>query len=299
MKLEDAMRLLSDMCMKEDRMSVNTALLTYYWPPPDELRSFVERRSIRIWQRVLQDASLPNSYLSMVKRLERIILPKGYTLIKENYRARTRIYLGAGTSGWDVGIYLMKPYGVPVIPGSSLKGVMEDVALREMLEEIGGKENLKNLIGDDMCLEVIFKHNKAKISNYKLCSSNDFSDPLSKIAKMFGTREERGDLWVIGGFPVAPKRGILAIDIASPHYSKYYRSRGEIPSEGSDPIPIQFPVVREGTSFMFLLAVPEEDKEYAARLLEKVLTERGVGGRTNAGYGILGREMNRPYNGSY
>ncbi|MCS7102640.1 MAG: type III-B CRISPR module RAMP protein Cmr6, partial [Candidatus Korarchaeum sp.] len=118
---------------------------------------------------------------------------------------------------------------------------------------------------------------------------------LKKIGVLFGTRESRGSLLVIGGFiKSVPNYGFLRIDVTSPHYKPYYEGKkreGDWPREHFDPVPILFPVVSEGTTFFFSLFVKEglgEDYlKYVKEVLHYTLTRSGVGGKTSSGYGIF------------
>lgn len=62
----------------------------------------------------------------------------GYTVQSEVFRVSWRLVLGLGLpSPFETGIALHHVYGVPVIPGSALKGLARDWAVRHIAEQLG------------------------------------------------------------------------------------------------------------------------------------------------------------------
>lgn len=273
MKVEEVLLSLS-LVDRLKRGEVNLSLLISFWPPPGELLSYVGMKEGKvrrkdIWELISRRSKLPRSYIKFLAGLESLTPPSGYTLLKEDYRAETRIYVGAGTTGWETGINLLKPFGIPWIPGSSLKGVMEYVLSRKIVEKRG--------------TEIV-----EEVKRYKEKSLKELPPELKELAVLFGTKKQRGSLMVIGGFPKGPEDSeIIVPDIISSHYKDYYEGRTAAPHEYLDPVPVIFPAIKKGTVFRFLLLTPLNYERRIRELLEEVLTYHGIGGKVNAGYGLF------------
>ena len=264
---------------------VNLFLMASYWPPSEEVEKLLPQAHpksppLTIWERISRNSRLPTAYESFLRNLESAInsLIKSeaeLVVIKRVFRTKTRIIVGFGPSGWDISlIHMLKPYGVPWIPGSSLKGAMESAAQEELMKVVGNNSELKNVI-----------------HKYKEHRLEDLTGKIKTLAELFGTKYFRGRLIVLGGFiNSVPSGGYMTVDVISPHYKRYYESKGEVPpSESMVPVPIKFPAVREGTQFTFILLMPNRKNyvEFVSEILEKTLTKYGIGGKTSAGYGLF------------
>jgi len=108
--------------------------------------------------------------------------------------------------------------------------------------------------------------------------------------------------------PVPGQTGpLVETDVMTPHYPKYYDSRGgSPPSDDQDPRPVTFLSVAPDVTFRFAFRLREtpvlreamsrveatgkEVRERVARWLTGALAEQGAGAKTAAGYGYFGRE---------
>jgi CRISPR-associated protein Cmr6 len=148
-------------------------------------------------------------------------------------------------------------YGFPVIPGPSLKGIT-----RHYCREYEG-------LPDDAMLRIF---------------GNESEEKEAKEGEVvfFDAWPER---WPSDG------KGLLELDVMSPHYSEYY-SQKKFPSDDQDPIPIVFLAIRKGIDFRFCLVPSRVCKDInIVRLgkcyLEKALKTFGAGAKTGSSYGYF------------
>lgn len=183
---------------------------------------------------------------------------RGNILFDEKLQLRGKLLLGSGLpSVLEVGMTFSRNYGLPVIPGSALKGCFSHY-----------------------CKE---KNKKGKI----------FSDEEFKI--IFGedvpSRSENvcGNVLFLDAFP-SEKIG-FGLDIVNNHFPRYY-TKGEIPNDWYNPIPVTYIVVTEGMFRFTLIAIENIDQTLREKLkkeFENMLTSYGIGAKTNYAYGRFGR----------
>ncbi len=157
----------------------------------------------------------------------------------------------------EVGLTLHHTYGMPLIPGTALKG---------------------------MCRRGLEQWRLAKGMDQKACA------PLKtalfgelKIASAFVF----WDAWYV---PETAGGGPFHRDTVTVHHPEYYRSRGQSawPTDFDDPTPVPFLVVRPGAQFQFSIDAPTPEwGDFALNLLQWSLAHIGIGGKTNAGYGYF------------
>lgn len=183
---------------------------------------------------------------------------------------RLIVGLGAETV-LETGLRLHHTYGLPVIPGSALKGLAAHYC-----HEVWGQ----SAVGDSAPPESQrFRrdHAEEKFRYHRL---------------LFGTHEDAGaivfhDAWLTPNSPDP-----LAPDVMTPHHPKWLDGSAA-PTDFDSPVPVSFLSV-VGT---FKVAVswnsPAEHAgaknwiELALTLLKEALWEWGVGGKTSSGYGRL------------
>jgi CRISPR-associated protein Cmr6 len=158
----------------------------------------------------------------------------------------------------NVGLASERSTGLPVIPGTGIKGIVSTWACWEA-----------NLQADGALPETIAKcdQDRARFSSMaeRILGSNAESGS-----------EAAGGIVFLGGFPVTPPT--LVLDILTPH------ARG-------NPLPNPFLALDPGTRWIFpLLARPRQGD--AGKLLQQAedwlieaLTQVGLGAKTAAGYG--------------
>ncbi|MDW8106649.1 MAG: type III-B CRISPR module RAMP protein Cmr6 [Armatimonadota bacterium] len=170
------------------------------------------------------------------------------------------IAIGLGNaSPLEVGITLHHTYGMPLIPGSALKGLCRRGALLLMREDKLSKEKFEFLFG----------------------TGGDKNAAAGAVVFY--------DAWYDPSSPEEGEGKPFHRDVITVHHPKYYRERGKTPpTDFDDPNPVPFLVIKPGVRFLFVLdAVNRDCAEYAKRLLQWCLANLGVGAKTNAGYGYL------------
>lgn len=167
-----------------------------------------------------------------------------------------RMVIGLGVESLtEVGITLERTWGVPIIPGSALKGLAAVMAHRY------GGPSWKQAIGD--------------------------GEGGEDARLMFGNSESAGyvvfhDAW---WNPEGQNHLPMDLDIMTVHYQDYYGGSGDPPADTDEPIPVSFLTAR-GT-YLVALSGPRDWAERAAEWLRLGLEKEGIGGKTSAGYGRL------------
>jgi CRISPR type III-B/RAMP module RAMP protein Cmr6 len=171
---------------------------------------------------------------------------------------RLLLHLGRASVHENVGLASERSTGLPVIPGTAIKGIVSTWACWE-----------GNLLTDGALPETIAKRDQDRAL---------FSSLAERI---LGSNAETGstsagELVFLGGFPVTPPR--LAIDILTPH-------------ERGNPLPNPFLALDPGTRWIFpFLARPGRSDvdgllQQSTNWLSEALTQVGLGAKTAAGYG--------------
>ena len=166
----------------------------------------------------------------------------------------TPMAIGLGNkSALEIGLTLHHTYGMPVIPGTALKGLCHR--------------------GADL-LNICEPQHKAL-----------FGDTAS--AGYFTFWDAWFDPNSVGDKPF--KQDVITVH--HPKYYQERGKDNHWPTDFEDPIPIPFLVVRPGVKFFFALTVPSQEwGVFASGLLRWSLENLGVGAKTNAGYGYFKKE---------
>lgn len=167
------------------------------------------------------------------------------------------IAVGLGNeSVLEVGLTIHHTYGVPIIPGSALKGLCRRGALRLTQEGKLNDAQLKALFG--------YSEQSGEASAGYITFWDAWYDPDSVDGKPFHR------------------------DVITVHHQEYYNNGEDFPTDFDDPNPVPFLVVKPGARFLFAIQAPDEAwGAFAQKLLEWCLKNLGVGAKTNAGYGFL------------
>lgn len=185
-------------------------------------------------------------------------------------KVSVRLSVGLGASSvLETSILLHRTYGVPYIPGSALKGLASNYALKYLKHEAWQKP----------------------AENEKDAASSQQS--LHKL--IFGDTDESGLVIFFDALPNPKDKFFLEKDIVTVHHRDYYQGKGKPPADWDLPTPVPFLTAR-GT-FHFYLGLPplpeaELEKgrkllDIAARLLQLALKTEGVGAKTSLGYGRI------------
>jgi CRISPR-associated protein Cmr6 len=202
----------------------------------------------------------------------------------QEFEARGRVIVGLGAeSVRETGITLMRLYGVPVLPGSALKGLA-----RRYLCQRGEARSKADL---DEIVTVMFGRGAGQAAcGDKRSRPENGAEPEATAAYLTFF-----DAWYVPGS--APRDKPLRRDIITVHHPRYYRSQGKrerpgdpepVPWDLDDPNPVAFISARG----RFLVAVRGPDAEgqwaeEALKVLERALADWGIGAKTSSGYGRL------------
>jgi len=171
------------------------------------------------------------------------------------FTLKNRLLIGMnGNAGLETGCCLSRNYGMPYIPGSSVKGVVRNWA----------NSNLK-AFSDDI---------------EELLGTDDSEQP----SRISGTVTFHDAWWIPkdGGKP-------FVLDVVTTHHQAYYNGSQDKPSDTDSPIPNHLLAVQG--SFLFVLEGEPEAVQTCQRMLEEALEHNGIGAKTAAGYGYMSQSQ--------
>lgn len=188
----------------------------------------------------------------------------------ETLKTAGRLIVGLGSENvLETGLRLHHTYGVPIIPGSALKGLAAHYC-----RDVWGQRHSSTVAED----------------NRPYRRGGQFHDLV------FGTTDDGGvitfhDAWVT---PESLGQSAIHLDVMTPHHLKWQTNEAP-PTDFDSPVPVSFLSVT-GT-FQIRLSwngpadtPPERAAEWTERtmsILKEALAEWGVGGKTSSGYGRL------------
>jgi len=164
-----------------------------------------------------------------------------------------RLFIGFSTaSAIETGVCTSHSYGMPMIPGSSVKG-----AVRAHATAIGVPvEYLAALFGED-----------------------ETTAAAAKRVPGAGSLVWHDAWWIPDSAPRPFVRDVVTV-----HHQQYYAGKGEA-TDFDSPIPnVQIAV---GGGFHFVVEGDAAWTDLALKLLQKALTESGIGAKRAAGYGFM------------
>lgn len=208
-------------------------------------------------------------YQELIAQCQEIGEPDGYKAVYEAWRTRCktikakfgevtingRLAIGLGNASTiKTGATFHHTYGVPIIPGSALKGTTAAYARRYLDEETWGQAS----------------------PHYKT---------------LFGTPDSAGYITFFDALPIPRKLGgnwSLEPDVITVHHPDYYQGQtNAAPADWDSPTPIPFLSVTG--KFLVVLYAPDAPAWTATAygILQMALAEIGVGGKTSSGYGRI------------
>jgi len=199
----------------------------------------------------------------------------------------------AGGVAENAGIALDRCFGLPLIPGSAVKGITRVQALWE-IHEAKGDEKLRLL----RLAMLLFGYGAHDLRGDFGWAGGERE--AQAIADEIGAQDFKGCACFLPAYPTTATT--LVVDMVNPHYPNYYGGRSQRAEDNESPIPNYFPAVEACSTFGFaalLNRVPDLPNITATGLLaqvkqwlERAVTRKGVGAKTAAGYGWfeLGRK---------
>jgi len=236
-----------------------------------------------------------NKFKEKVQRPEPPPKVEGYTIEKFRLKTAYRLVIGAGYPSFiENGFLFHHVYGIPYIPGETLKGLARNVFILSVAEAVKKETKLSEIEEELSEEEGSISYQIPEKINIIL-DDYTIEDPVETFRKIFGFKKRRGQVIFFDAYPVdfKPSEHFEA-DIMNSHYGDYYHS-GKAPADWLSPNPIHFLALKEGIDFEFSLGLaplePMEDNqeklllETARKLLEVGLKNFGVGNKKRKGYG--------------
>lgn len=207
----------------------------------------------------------------------------------------SRLLVGHGnSSATGVGITVHHTWGVPVIPGTALKGL-----LAHFVDAVYGPDDPERKPWEQEGDE----RTRADYQGVTWRGRRIERGPGWVYRALFGAPDaEEDDAMRARGLDAGASTGLVtfhdalyvpedrpfAVDVLTVHQKGYYDSSGgSWPNDYDSPNPVAFLTVRPGVRFLLALSGPPDWTELAERLLRDALEKWGVGGKTSAGYGRL------------
>lgn len=184
-----------------------------------------------------------------------------------------------GTHILETGLTLNPLFGTPMIPASSIKGVVAHYCDAVL----GGPEH------PEYCAPEFDDSGRLKKNGGKLYDLffGHVADPNNPDDKDEAGYFRFYDAWLT---PDSLNKAIVT-DVMTPHHGDYYSGQKSEPSDFDDPNPILFLTVQGKFEIPFdceeYTEKREETLEFLRNLISFALMAEGVGGKTRAGYGHL------------
>lgn len=172
----------------------------------------------------------------------------------------TRLTVGLGVANpGENGIALQRTYGMPLIPGSTIKGALRACAL----EMCGVKDNV----------EPRWKREEAPPEAQPALQVFGATDAMAAVTCF--------DAWWV------PEGKPFCVETWTPHHQGYMTKGQGLPLESEEPTPLGLFAVPKGAKFWFAFLVPNPQAEWIAALVPvvKLALERGLSAKHSQGYG--------------
>jgi CRISPR type III-B/RAMP module RAMP protein Cmr6 len=208
-------------------------------------------------------------------------------LLRDNYTEGRRLHITAArlegrlalnlADGLiqNAGMSLDRIFGLPLIPGSAVKGVARHAALDELKREEDAAP----------CLALFARVFGSADNDY----TNGELKHYANLRRDTGLPENiKGAVTFLQATPLNDAQ--IVVDITNVHYPDFYRT-GHVEDQSKEtPKPNYFPAIERGAEFAFPIILNGLDPDpallaAAARWLTAALTVRGLGAKTAAGYG--------------
>jgi len=205
---------------------------------------------------LIKDLNIEDKVLEILNSRRDSVVQTSDVVLDLKASLNTRLLVGSGNSSpTEVGMTFSRNYGVPVIPGSALKGCFSHY-LKEK-SNVFYAETFRNLFGEEL--------------------EGGSEDNV------------RGSLIFLDAIPLELK---LGLDIVNNHFQPYYMKKQHPPNDWYNPVPVIYIVVESGRFRFTILADKNNGKRLSSELKKKLSEEfrnmlktYGIGAKTNYGYG--------------
>jgi len=223
------------------------------------------------------------------RRINRRVRLNGFRVLEWEGELEGGLIIGMGAPHvHETTLSFHKPWGVPYIPGTALKGLLRTYYIERALQRIEGYAPScmdAFLSGEPHPKDVGHKEEQCPVWQ----SQEKLVDEVNEFRRIFGTKEGRGGVIFMDAFPSGGSF-CLKMDVMSVHYMDYYTGRGNVPpADWSSPIIIAFMKVVD-TKFRGLIIsdVLDESQLNAIKVnMKKALSLYGIGAKTSVGYGVI------------
>jgi CRISPR type III-B/RAMP module RAMP protein Cmr6 len=214
----------------------------------------------------------PGLHRALLRRQEAAFtaLRESYPSLERRLRNLAPIVTGIGQPHpLENGFAFLRPYGVPYLAGSGVKGAVR-AACRETWLVVGGEAEAGRLLRHHFGSE-----------------SKEPSGALRRGALLFfDLLPEWNDLEARGWADA------FRLDLVNPHYGPYYQHR-DVPADWHAPVPSYFLTLRADLEWRLRIVYAALDtprdtwREEIEPGLRTALTERGLGAKRSGGYGLF------------
>jgi len=241
-------------------------LSRYLQHPVKEEQLFPEAKHVLFDAAISANKNSTAIYALALQRWRRYInnLPSTYWRV---YKIKTRLVVGLSSENvLEIGIALHHTYGVPLIPGTALKGLAAHYC-----DQVWGKaeDGTAFALGQD--------HHKCMFG------------VTDKSAGENGG--ESGGIVFHDAWWIPESTTGLVRDVITPHYREYYSGDTAPPSDDDKPNPITLLAVTGKFHVSVSCISPGPQAEKWLKLTMNCLTQAleywGIGAKTNSGYGCL------------
>lgn len=212
-------------------------------------------------------------------------LPRSVSIVM---KLEDRLIVDAASGTVDHANLCLHPhFGVPMIPGSAVKGATRHFLWEQWNEAVGeGKKVKADLLvalfgyptGDDGLDEWCLQH-----LSEKTCDEKGKKRALA------------GKITFFAAMPCG--HAPLEVDVLTCHHMAYYSPTKDkkVATDDEEPNPQFFPAVKKGASFEFVVCPTSRGTQAMAQqamgLLQQALETNGIGAKTAAGYGWFSEDV--------
>jgi CRISPR-associated protein Cmr6 len=266
------------------------------WAPTEVADGKVSDDNRRPWLERLAEHAVSPDYARSFDRWKASFSATGDRLAE--LTLASRLLIGHGNaSAIDVGLTVHHTWGVPVIPGSALKGLVA-----HYVDATYGPAEPDKKPWEQQGNERVRADYQGVTWNRRRIERG----PGAVYRALFGAPDAREDATMReNGFEAGAAAGLVTFhdalyvpgsladnkpfsaDVLTVHQKGYYDSSGQsAPNDYDSPNPVAFLTVRPKCRLLLALSGPSEWTELAAHLLADAFKNWGVGGKTAAGYGM-------------
>jgi len=232
------------------------------WAPTDESGDVPVGERAQ-WLKKLAEITVSKDYAVAFERWKESVTKTGASAEVET---TSRLLVGHGNdSATDVGLSLHYTWGVPLIPGSALKGLAAHY------------------------VDAVYGGDRGAPAPYAADPPGEAYRALFGSPEIDGAEGSGGKIVFHDALYVpnsAPGDRPFAVDVLTVHQVKYYNTSGASwPNDCDEPKPVQFITVRPKVRLLLAIDGPPTGVKIAMRLLKESLAQWGAGGKTSSGYG--------------